>query len=801
MAKQGRKIDSQPSDSTMNETTSPNRSNAGSIILALVVAGWLWLIGLVGYVILWAGLDVARALGILAPRWIWPLGVVGQVLLMGLPLLPLARRWRNGRYRALFQLWEWGLLALLALAPLRLIPALDSTMIAIVQLAALCVLWLMARLTADRARVDRVGSGGALMLAALIAIPWLLWTGIGSPLDTLLNLMIGLLAGAFAAELIVGRLMPVLARSGNAGWNITLGGFGASLLLALLAAALGAAGVGLVMGLLLPAVGWLAVALARWGSDAFANRRAPALLIGLATALPLTLLDADETMLLLNVGAKDSLAWALQSAALSAGIALLLGGLLWLLRGWLPRIRRGWPWASAALALWVAALGLWLFVGHPGFHGDRLFVILKDQADLTTIDARADRDARLTATYERLVDHANRTQAPLRQLLDRFWIDYQPYYLVNAIEVEGGPLHRLWLESRPEVDRVIASPVLRPLGAPPPISRGAAAAPTGVPWNLSMIGADRVWEEFGVRGAGIVLGESDSGVEGSHPEIADGYRGRDTGADYNWLDPWYGTSTPLDWGGHGTHTTATVLGNTVGVAPDAEWIGCVNLARNLGNPALYLDCLQFMLAPYPQNGDPFRDGDPTRAAHVLNNSWGCPPEEGCDPTSLQPAVDALRAAGIFVVASAGNDGEGGCATINAPPALYDAAFTVGAVDESGRLTAFSSRGPVSSDGSQRLKPDIVAPGEAILSAFPNGSYEATSGTSMAGPHVAGVVALIWSANPALIGDIERTEQIIRETALPFDDPSSICGDNPQNLVGYGLIDGYAAVRAALEAAE
>ena len=82
----------------------------------------------------------------------------------------------------------------------------------------------------------------------------------------------------------------------------------------------------------------------------------------------------------------------------------------------------------------------------------------------------------------------------------------------------------------------------------------------------------------------------------------------------------------------------------------------MNLGRNLGNPAYYLDCMQFMLAPYPQRGNPLTDGDPARAAHVLNNSWGCPPIEGCDAAALGPAVRALRAAGIFVVASAGNEG-------------------------------------------------------------------------------------------------------------------------------------------------
>ncbi len=188
-------------------------------------------------------------------------------------------------------------------------------------------------------------------------------------------------------------------------------------------------------------------------------------------------------------------------------------------------------------------------------------------------------------------------------------------------------------------------------------------------WNLTSMGADRVWKEFGVRGQGIVVGQSDSGVQFDHPELRDSYRGSAGVHDTNWLDPWYGSRAPYDAGGHGTHTLGSVLGNTVGVAPDATWIACANQYRNLGNPALYLDCMQFMLAPYPQDGDPFTDGQPARSANVLNNSWGCPEEfEGCDSLSLEPAVAALRAAGIFVVASAGNSGPA-CGTVTDPIAL------------------------------------------------------------------------------------------------------------------------------------
>ena len=189
------------------------------------------------------------------------------------------------------------------------------------------------------------------------------------------------------------------------------------------------------------------------------------------------------------------------------------------------------------------------------------------------------------------------------------------------MEVQGGTLVRLFLMTRPEVDRVIPSPRLR--AAPEDLaSPGFEAAPPEdyIGWNIQLIGADRVWEEFGVRGDGIVVGQSDSGVDGNHPLLEKQYRGYNGSNDYNWFDPWDATSSPNDEGGHGTHTLGSILGsNGIGVAPDAQWIGCVNLDRNLANPALYLDCMQFMLAPFPIGGDPFVDGDPTQAAHVMNN--------------------------------------------------------------------------------------------------------------------------------------------------------------------------------------
>jgi subtilisin family serine protease len=445
------------------------------------------------------------------------------------------------------------------------------------------------------------------------------------------------------------------------------------------------------------------------------------------------------------------------------------------------------------MAVLVAAGAVYGLAGHPGLHGERLFVVMEQQADLSGLADIPDREQRLEQTYRRLVDHADRTQAPLRAELDRYGLDYRPYYLVNAVLVDAGPLVREWLSRRSDVDRVLLDQRIRPLPVATPTTRGSAPAPDGQPlWNIDLIRADDAWRD--ARGGGITIGTSDSGVDGNHPALREGFRGGDD----SWYDPWNDTTVPTDHGGHGTHTLGSALGrNGIGVAPEAQWIGCVNLDRNLGSPSLYLDCLQFMLAPFPHGGDPLRDGRPARAPHVLTNSWGCPAVEGCDGAAVRPAVAAFRAAGVFFVAAAGNSGPS-CGSVSDEPSIHPESFTVGAVDRDKVVTGFSSRGPT---GSGLTKPDVVAPGADIVSSLPGGTYGSYDGTSMATPHVAGVVALMWSANARLIGDIDTTARILRETAVPATpsfasaDPSDLCGSR-QNITGAGLVDAQAAVQAA-----
>jgi uncharacterized repeat protein (TIGR01451 family) len=245
-------------------------------------------------------------------------------------------------------------------------------------------------------------------------------------------------------------------------------------------------------------------------------------------------------------------------------------------------------------------------------------------------------------------------------------------------------------------------------------------------------------------------------------------------------------------------------GNQIGVAPGARWIGCRNMEQGWGTPGTYAECFEFFLAPYPIDGDPFVDGEPSLAPHVINNSWTCPPQEGCDWDSLQAVVETVRTAGIVVVASAGNSGSG-CETVQDPPATYGAAFSVGATDDAEVIAGFSGRGPVTVDGSGRLKPDLSAPGVDVWSSVPGTGYGPNSGTSMAGPHVAGTVALLWSAAPELIADVDATEWVIARTARPKTTTQGCGGDGaddlPNNVYGWGIVDALSAVQSMLSKVE
>lgn len=765
------------------ETESKHRSG-GALALFLIFALPMPLCLFIYHLVIWVMEQSAIvSLSVKNLAWAGTIGLAAQAVLMCLTFGLLWYFTKDERFKGWYAgLFGASLFAFPALV-LKFLGPNDDQLGSILQtLLAVSSAFIALRFRKNKLSWMPQSAPFGLLIAALGIFPLAVFGSFGSFGDAFLSLLAGLSFGLLASALM------------DDAENVFLNGVGAVALLALLATAFGYDGSQLILVVLIPAFSFALAAL-------LPSRIATAAAAGFLAFAGLALFDPTElTFLLGDIG---------ELAFKAVGIALLIGWSVSVIglilfhvaeSGSGAGVKRVIGWTGAALA-WISLIAVFFIFGNPGNYGDRLFVILKDQADISDVASIENREERLSEAYARLTEHADATQADLRKTLDTFGVAYTPYYLENAMEVQGGTLVRLFLMTRPEVERVIPSPRLHaaPADSPSP-GFESAPPPDYVGWNIEMIGADKVWDEFNVRGEGIVVGQSDSGVDGNHPALAKQYRGYNGGDDYNWFDPWDGTTSPNDEIGHGTHTLGSILGSGgIGVAPEAQWIGCVNLDRSLANPALYLDCMQFMLAPFPIGGDPFTDGDPTKAAHVLNNSWGCPELEGCDPNALFYAANNLRYAGIFVVVSTGNDGPN-CETVAVPLALYDSVFSVGAVDQFGNMADFSSRGPVTADGSGRVKPDIVAPGVDVFSSLPENSYGSNSGTSMAGPHLVGVVALIWSAQPGLIGDIEATERLIIDTAQPYTGIESVgcfTGGNPSNAYGFGVVDVYEAVKQAL----
>ncbi|GAP14442.1 subtilisin-like serine protease [Longilinea arvoryzae] len=745
-------------------------------------------------------------------RWQLPL-IYGVSILV--PMAFLERKATSPRSKLIYRTLSMAAVFAILQFPARLVALTDAQLVNVLQIAAMLLYLVLINQWLKRVSPDWVppfrkmdwrGLGPAGLIGLLVSIPWLLWGALGSPLDTFLNLVVGLLFGVSASWTVVGGLLIATQRADREYRlaDILIDGFGMALALVVMVTGFGQTGMQWVLLYCLPALGFTTAMLSQVGKEeAKGLNWAPvAVMLGLAAAWPLMLTDPDELAVIVSGGAGERIAWVTRSGGVTFVIEAALSFAFYPLLRWLTR-RAALPLAGklAVAGVGIAAVCTYFFFGVTGFYGERLFVILKDQADLTQINPDLAWQERRTQVYQTLVAHTEKDQNGIRNVLDRFGVRYTSFYLVNAIEVQAGPLVRFWLNSRPEVDRIIDDPILRPLPVSSPAVAGMLSAPTGPTWNVSLVQADKVWDTLGVTGEGILVGVSDSGVQGDHPAIRDAYAGTVDAGIPAWLDLWNRTPTPTDISGHGTAVTSVILGKNTGIAPGAKWMGCANLARNLGNPAYYVGCMQFLFAPYPPDGDPLRDGEPAQGAQVLNYSWGCPGVEGCDADALLPAVKAIRAAGIFQAAAAGNMGSDYCGSVSDPPAIYGQVFSVGSIDSNEDMSSFSSIGPVVLDGKLETKPDLLAPGENVIAANAGSSYEAVSGTSFSSPHVAGVVALMWSANPALIGNVDLTEQLLRKSASAYSGPLTKCNadsGNPENAPTYGILNAYAAVKLAVE---
>ena len=363
---------------------------------------------------------------------------------------------------------------------------------------------------------------------------------------------------------------------------------------------------------------------------------------------------------------------------------------------------------------------------------------------------------------------------------------FTPYWIFNGLAVVAQREIILALASRPEVEIVRADHVRY-------LSEGwedggmegwrYGSQSSNLPsfqsatseWNISRVRADLVWEALGIVGSGVIVANMDTGVDLYHPALLTRYRGYNPKGLHTHAGNWFcatdeGYNYPGDGHGHGTHTMGTIVGGEgIGVAPGAQWIA-VKVFDNYGYAydSWIHAGFQWLLAP---------NGDPDLAPDVVNNSWGS--SNGADET-FRLDVQALIVAGIVPIFSAGNNGPYSY-SINAPGSFPEA-IAVGATDADNVLAHFSSRGP-SPWG--EIKPEVVAPGVKVRSSVPGGGYSLKSGTSMAAPHVTGIVALMLQANPAL--SIAQIEQALTGTAVPLGSPQ------PNNEYGWGLVDAYNAV--------
>jgi subtilisin family serine protease len=428
----------------------------------------------------------------------------------------------------------------------------------------------------------------------------------------------------------------------------------------------------------------------------------------------------------------------------------------------------------------------------PG--GKRTFLVyLKEQADLREAPSIKNWKERGDSVVRKLTDVSRNSQRDILMYLKHQkqsgQVDeFRQFSIVNAIKVKAGLGVLDALAARPEVSYIEEEKIY---ALPPEQFVAEDITPAAVEWNISKIGADRVWGEAGIIGEGIVVANIDTGVRYDHPALVSQYRGSLGGGtfdhNYNWWDPSIvcPSGIPCDNNSHGTHTMGTMCGydggsNQIGVAPGTLWIACKGCSYDTCSTGDLLECAEFILAPWNMEGEA---PDPAKRPHIVNSSWG---DEGgiCD-TWYEASVLAWRAAGIFPAFSAGNSGPGPGTISN--PGSYALSFTTGATDINDSIYYFGSRGP--SPCTSEIKPDIAAPGVNVRSSIASGGYASATGTSMASPHAAGCTALLWSAYPHLIGDIDATEHVLRNTAREFG------AQGPDYSFGYGRIDCYEAVKS------
>ncbi|HOI92719.1 MAG TPA: S8 family serine peptidase [Candidatus Rifleibacterium sp.] len=296
--------------------------------------------------------------------------------------------------------------------------------------------------------------------------------------------------------------------------------------------------------------------------------------------------------------------------------------------------------------------------------------------------------------------------------------------------------------------------------------------PAVIQWGVQKVRAPEVWQQFKIDGAGVIAGVLDTGIDGKHPAFAGKILA------FKDFTP-EAAVEPTDGQGHGTHVSGSVAGSDgVGVAPGARLIvGRVFDTKGGTTQDILLAAMQWML-------DPDGIAETNDGPKLINNSWG---SNDSTNKTFWVAVENWVNAGILPVFAAGNNGMWGGKV--GTPAAFPHSWAVAATTKTDTLAYFSSQGPVAWDGAPLMKPDIAAPGDQIISCAIGGGLVSNSGTSMACPHMAGVAALMYQADPTLT--IEQVRLFAEETAKDLGAPGK------DGKFGSGLVDAYKVVEKIL----
>ena len=295
-----------------------------------------------------------------------------------------------------------------------------------------------------------------------------------------------------------------------------------------------------------------------------------------------------------------------------------------------------------------------------------------------------------------------------------------------------------------------------------------------VNWNDNLIHANDLWEE-NITGRKVVIAVLDTGVDEDHPMV--------NGSVIGSISMVEGEDAH-DYHGHGSHCAGIAAGRPVlakingkevwisGVAPNAQILNVKVLGKDgSGSLSSVIKGLDYVAE--------WKDKHPDTPV-VVSMSLGTPFGNPSDPVA-QKVKWLVKEKKIPVVVAAGNE-----FVVIDSPGCAEGAITVAAVDKDGKVASFSGKGP--GTNVKDVKPDIAAPGVKIPSARANSNQLVEmSGTSMATPHVAGVIALVLEEDPEFQDKPDRIKEVLQSTAV----------DRPGVLEieeGAGIVDAYAAVK-------